>query len=60
MTQLERLKQEVKTLLDDIEFLEKQNFEQHQKLTDHKFYFFMFSFVLFLTNSLWFAVFTGG
>lgn len=60
MTQLERLKQEVKALLSEIENLEKQNYEQHRKISDHQFYFFMFSFVLFLTNSLWLTVFLGG
>lgn len=60
MTQLQSLKQEIKKLLEELNSLEVQNFEQHQRLTDHKFYFFMFSFLLFFTNALWLSVFLGG
>lgn len=60
MTQLERLKQEVKTLLTDIEYLERVNQHQDKKLFNGHLYLFVLSFVLFLSNALWLSVFLGG
>lgn len=60
MTQLERLKQEVKTLLTDIEYLERVSQHQDKKLFNGHLYLFVLSFVLFLSNALWLSVFLGG
>lgn len=60
MTQLERLKQEVKTLLTDIEYLERVSQKQDKKLFNGHLYLFVLSFALFLSNALWLSVFVGG
>lgn len=59
MSQLERLKQEVKTLLTDIEYLERVNLKKESESYHYHFVAYLLGFLLLVTNSAWYAVFLG-
>lgn len=60
MTQLERLKQEVKALLSEIENLEKQNIIKTSEAARYEIGLAVLFFTVILTNTAWLAIFLGG
>lgn len=59
MTQLERLKQEVKALLNDINDLQRQKYLQEHDLNDTHFFMMLSLVLLVVSNTAWLLTFLG-
>lgn len=60
MTQLEHLKQQIKTLLAAIETLERQNIAIDSEATRYEIGCGVLFFMMICTNAAWLTVFLGG